>query len=264
MKNEKVSSNEKMSRRTKKELKHHIFLELQAVCSDKFWKVKLEEASRDIFPKWFSYAQGELIYRKNSKVKSVRIDATNLEESCYAFISFLQEYARLFSENDKKTSAFQDHVQTQRSSIEVLTWEKCSSKMKPCLISEYIKLKTEELGLSKSEVQNLQSVIAIGQALGKIDKNDIVIEKRTIVDISSVQWDEDERRFVLERYKPLNGKIVNRSRDRLGTVAIEALSASEDTKMHLEVILEKSLVNAIRSCDKRSGSKHDVYDRDEE
>ena len=195
-----TSGPKKKQRRQKaaKLVVHPIFTSCAEIVDDAFWAEKFTNASCGTFPRYFSYNNSLLTYRKGARSYSIEVSG-NPYEAASACMEFFRVHGGIFSSDDQQNSMSLQQARSQELSANTnLTWDSINSKMQECVLSHYILSLREIMKLSHLEMEQLRQTIRIGINTRHLDKTSINMENNRIVTITGLLWDEGNRTFYID------------------------------------------------------------------
>lgn len=173
-----------------------IFKEAIKSCEDPFWRNKLMDASRGIFPKFFSYKDGELIYGKNKTEMQIKRISNNPVEAANNFIQFMKETEKIFSPADIQNMSISEKFDEP---LKLKTWADYKKKDREHMIDFYIESMEKLMKLNQDELEDLKRKILEGIELKIFDKTNIIIDKdNRIVKIEGLGMTKD-RSFIISK-----------------------------------------------------------------
>lgn len=197
-----------------KETSFSIFIlkECSKHTSDPFWKKKLNEASIGIFPKFFSYKNGSLIF-SNGKDNVETVELSNDPiESCKIFINFLKKCGKMFSPTE-----INNLVEIEiPEEPQIKLWSTYKKKDKEHMIDMYVEQVKLSLSLSDSEENELFRKILEGLNAGAFkgktlkdiagknikdiqNEESIIIDSdNRIVNIKGINFSSKTRKFTFD------------------------------------------------------------------
>ena len=208
----------------KRNVVNPIFEKMRSHNEDPFWDMFLLKASRDNFPKGFSYNDFKLYYSLKSKYNfQIRLDE---EKSDYSFAE-LKEFVTnkgILSESDKlRINDEQEESFNNFEQITIDNW-KDLGKLQMNSVFTYISVLTQKYDLNIRERKNLESIIRIGISSGYLNTKNIVVENSYITNIIPLIWNEDKRVFNIDtkntkikKYKGTKTDNVDLSTDNTTT-----------------------------------------------
>mgnify|MGYP000736918591 CR=1 FL=1 len=182
----------------KKNIVNPIFEDMRRCNTDSFWDMFLLKASRDNFPKGFSFNDDRLYYSMKSKYNfDIRLDLENPEYSFSEIKEFVSDKG-ILSEKDK-IQLNKEQVDTANDMEEIIidNW-KDLGKLQRNTLYTYINKLSEEYTLDTKERKNLESVIKIGISSGYLNNKNIIVEHCFIKDIIPLIWCETTRSFSID------------------------------------------------------------------
>ena len=170
-----------------------IFKDAIKYTEDTFWKNKLMDASKGIFPKFFSFRNNELIHEKTKNVVLIENDGSS---AANAFIEFLKEKEKIFSPADIQNMNLNDKfIEPPKQK----NWSNYMKKDREHMVDYFIESIQECMKLNYNEVENLKRTILEGIDLKVFDKNNIFINKDNRIEkIDGLNMTKD-RTFVINK-----------------------------------------------------------------
>lgn len=161
---------------------------------DTFWKRKLNEASLGIFPKFFSYKDGSLIYtigktKADTQYKELSQDP---KISCEIFISFLKDKGKILSPSDTQNLVQIEEI-PEESKPRI--WAIYKKKDKEHMIDLYIEQMKKSLSLSDIESNELYRRILEGLNAG-VFKGKSIKESKNMKSKTLKEIQDDEHIIV--------------------------------------------------------------------
>jgi hypothetical protein len=187
------------SKKTKtKEIVHEIFVECAKVTEDPFWVEKFNLAAIGKFPTNFYYHDGTLSYKKGAKNNKILL-SDDIRDAANAFINFLRNNKSIFSPLDEQSTIdIQFNRINSATSIEILTWEIASKKIKECLISHFIIDMKTMMNLTTDQSSQLKEIIQTGIFSNLFDKNNITVSNNRIFSIEGLLYDPQNNLFYID------------------------------------------------------------------
>jgi len=182
----------------KKNIVNPIFQYMRKYTTDSFWDIFLLKASRDNFPKGFSFNEDRLYYSMKSKYNfDIKLDIDNPEQSFYNMKEFVSEKGFL-SEKDK-TELNKVQFDNFKDSEDVVfdNWKDLGRLQTNTLFS-YLRDLSNNYNLDVKERKQLESVIKIGISSGYLNTKNIIVKNSFITDITDLIWDENSRTFTID------------------------------------------------------------------
>lgn len=180
----------------KKNIAHEIFNEMRKYNSDSFWDMFLLKASRDNFPKGFSYKDSIIFYSMKSKYNFKVTLNDNAEESFALLKKFVQDKG-ILSDTDKDIMKLEEEDFEDITDNFVETW-KDLGKLQMNSMYTYINKLVEDFDLTDSEKNNLKSTIKIGISSGYFNSKNILVTSSKIEKICPLLWDSESRKFSID------------------------------------------------------------------
>ena len=198
----------------KKTICNMIFEDMRKHNDDPFWDIFLLKASRDNFPKGFSFRDNVLFFSLKSKYNfEIKLDVTDILDSFFKLKEFVADKG-ILSDTDKTNLSNKQQETTFLNNEETIETWKDLGKMQHNAIYIYISKLSEHHDLDTKERKNLESMMKIGISSGYLNTKNIVVKNSIIEEIIPLEWDKDTRSFVINtkniRIKKTKGiKIEN-------------------------------------------------------
>lgn len=199
--------------KTLKEIIHKCFDEYKDEITDSFWIEKFKNASYGKFPKFFSYNDGVLTYRKGAKTQTLDVPG-NTVEGAYACMEFFRIHGGLFSPTDAQDSLNSQYARSQSAVNQIeLTWGTAHKKVQQCLISNYVTGMKIIMDLTKTEMEQLRQTILLGLSNKYFGKHNISVVSNQIHTIEGLLWNGEKRMFYVDpNMKPLTTRSYSRNK----------------------------------------------------
>lgn len=193
--NEPVVKNYKTKRnKDMKEPTYKIFTEMaEALSPDmleeplelEFWKELFTTASYSKFPRRFSYRGGALVYKRGGRT-STRSLSQDAKQAVKEAINFFDKYGVVAT-----SSAPPKFFKFPKAQEKIhVTWEAADKTMRENLVSDYVDLIKNKLGLNKHQVASLREAISVGLILKTLRPEDIVIKNNSIASINNLYMED--------------------------------------------------------------------------
>lgn len=180
----------------KKNIVNPIFEKMREFNEDSFWDMFLLKASRDNFPKGFSYSDTKVFYTLKSKYNfEMKLDEEDIPGSFLKLRDFVSDKG-IMSDSDKDN--INNSVDTNESEIEPINTWKELGKLQMNITFTYINKLSNKYHLNNREKKNLESIIKIGISSGYFNNKNIIVENSNITDIIPLIWNEDQRTFSID------------------------------------------------------------------
>lgn len=186
----------KKSLKIKKNIEHELFNDMRNFNTDSFWDMFLLKASRDNFPKGFSYKDNMLMYSMKLKYNFQIALTDDPEESFIILKKFVQDKG-ILSDIDKDIMKNEEDNLEEDEVKSVDTW-KDLGKLQMNSMYIYINKLEEEYNLDESEKSNLKSVIKIGISSGYFNTKNIIVMDSKVEKICPLLWDSKTRKFSID------------------------------------------------------------------
>jgi hypothetical protein len=179
----------------KKNIVNEIFDKMRSYNDDPFWDMFLLKASRNNFPKGFSFRDDTLFYSMKVKYNfEIKLNLTNPQESFTLLRDFMKDKGVL-SHNDKLEMNITQIENNKKSTEDTIENWKDLNKLQTNAISIYITKLTQKYSLNIKEKKHLQSTIKIGISSGYFNAKNIIVKNSAIEEICYLVWNEEKRLF---------------------------------------------------------------------
>lgn len=216
-----------------KQIIHPIFAEAIEYTTDPFWIKVLDNASRGMFPKSFTYNNGELCHKVKTKNIKIVIPE-DPEEAAKICIEEFKKLRGMMSKLDRN-KAVEDFEKNREADVDNLTWKQMNKYHHTQLIVDYVQRMKKDHHLTSSQADNLKKVINTGLYMKHIDENDIIINNMNIMHIDNIIFDKDKNTF----------KIEFRKKDK----SKSSKKVSDNSKPN-ESVIWKDMINFGYGCSK--------------
>ncbi len=181
------------SAKTTNDIIHPIFVEFCKLTNDPYWVEVFTNASKNLFPRGFSYHDGFLQYKIRSKIDTLPLQSLDIT-SVYDFMM----KRGVISQTDISTRK-QIENDTVDDISKINNWTSIKSdKLKNNLISTYVAGIASHYNLNEEQIAILESKIKTALGAGYINTNNIVIKDGTIVEILCLNRDKENGTFIIE------------------------------------------------------------------
>jgi len=213
----------KKSLKIKKNIAHDLFNQMRKYNTDSFWDMFLLKASRDNFPKGFSYKDNILYFSMRSKYNFKITLSDNPKDSFITLKKFVQDKG-ILSDTDKDIMKNEEDNNSENYEDNIVESWKDLGKLQTNSLYIYINKIEEKLSLTESEKNNLKSIVKIGISSGYFNTKNIIVKDSKIEKICPLLWDSKTRKFNidtknirLKRPKPTKVQIMDVSSDNTTT-----------------------------------------------
>lgn len=200
------------SRRRNTELKivHELFLKASEETTDPYWKSIFIDCSKDRFPRFFSYRNLMLIFRKKNKLERIVISDFP-SESFTQCTEFFKKHAGLMSKIDIELFIKDEHYKNSLKT-EDITWKSIkTAKVKDILVTDYVNsiAKNENFDIIKKN--DLMTTVKRGIMLKHFKPENIILENGKISSIGGLLYDKDADEYYIDPdiLKKRPGRKVN-------------------------------------------------------
>lgn len=184
----------KKSMKIKKTIVNDIFETMREFNEDPYWNMFLLKASRDNFPKGFSYRNNTVFFTMNAKYNfEVQLNPDTPKESFFKLKEFMIEKG-YFSNSDREKMKIKQNSHVKKQEELADSW-KGLGKMQNNAVCKFINEKVKEHNLTDDEKSDLTSIIKIGISSGYLNNNNITVEDSVITNFQYIEWNEDKRKF---------------------------------------------------------------------
>jgi len=177
----------KTEKKITKNIKYKFFYDASKTTIDTYWKRIILRMSKGSFPKWFSFYDGNLVYRHRKIHEQISITKLCPIICSVECIDFIRSKTSMMSKMDKMEL---DSARKKHTNIK--TW-KCvkSAKFRTSLINDFIKRTVRENNCNFREMKGLYSLLNISVELKHIGEEDIVIVDNRIDNIKGLFLSDD-------------------------------------------------------------------------
>lgn len=184
----------KKSMKIKRTIVNDIFETMREYNEDPYWNMFLLKASRDNFPKGFSFRDNTMFFTMNAKYNfELRLEPEDVKESFFKLKDFMIEKG-YFSNSDREKMKLKQNNHTHKREELANNW-KGLGKLQNNALCQFINKKVKEYNLTSDEKSDLTSVLKIGISSGYLNNSNISVEDSVIMDFQFVTWDEETRKF---------------------------------------------------------------------
>lgn len=224
-------------KKTIKKVIYPIFTSCSEVIEDPFWKQTLDNASRGIFPRGFSYdSDGKyLIHKNKNKIFKTKLisdsdeywtlnriskgftkleldsqtDVEEYEKIAYLCINEFKKIRGMISqkEHEKAVELLEQYTEEET----IVNWNKNNMDIiKAQMISNYVDKKKIELKLDNYACNSLKGVIYLGLYMKWITGDDIECTNIVINNIKNIGYNKESNLFFIKEHKVQ--KVKNNTR----------------------------------------------------
>lgn len=186
----------KKTLKIKKNIEHELFNEMRKYNSDSFWDMFLLKASRDNFPKGFSFKDNILMYSMKSKY-NFQISLTDDPEESFIILKKFVQDKGILSDIDKDNMKNEEDNLEDNEEKSIDSWKDLGKLQMNCMYT-YINKLEDEYNLNESEKSNLKSVIKIGISSGYFNTKNIIVMNSKVEKICPLLWDSKNRKFSID------------------------------------------------------------------
>jgi hypothetical protein len=171
-----------------------IFLDFSEKIDNPEWKTFFHKLYTGKFPHGYSYRNQTLFFRKRTKIEKLDIQ-DNSNDTMNKVINFFKNYGG-FSNIAENGNIF-DYLVSQTPIFK--NWKDIrSKKTKQFFIQKYVDEEVEKNQLNQTEKRSLLDTIHTGFLLKSIESSDIDFNEQRIVQIKTLKWNEEERKYELQ------------------------------------------------------------------
>lgn len=198
--------------KNKKKIIYPIFLEFVNHTSDIFWEKKLNTFANGKLPKFFSFNNNKIIFKKNNNI--VECELTNdYIESTNLCIQFFKTYGGIFSKKDEikeiEELSSSDNIEYNKINTPK-TWSQIDKKMKEIMMKKFVHDMASEINLNKNDINLLLQTIKLANLSKTFNKNNFIVENEKLVRINGLKWQEENRFFKID-YAIITNKNKNKN-----------------------------------------------------
>lgn len=179
-----------------KQINIPIFIKAASKTDDPFWKTKLLEAYKGIFPRFFSYKNQYLIYQEVDTKNTITMFVPNDPEGAKdTLISFFQDYGKIYPPSYENYQPISNQEQKK-----TLTWSDYKKKDKEHMIFFYIDNLKNKMKLDNNQYDDLYNLIIQGIETKKVlNKTNIIVDNyNRITEIKGLLYDPVNKIFYLD------------------------------------------------------------------
>lgn len=183
--------------KAKKDIVHPVLAEGARYISDPYWVERINLAACGKFSRGFMYRDGKIIHKKGNKYNSIVL-GENAYETVHAFISFMRTYGNIRSPTDEQNEE-EAHQRRLKEAAEQnpITWKDANKKLQESMICNYITTMKDVMKLSKSEAEQLRSIVKYGINNKYFTKENITLKENRIYTIDGLLWNAENRSFFI-------------------------------------------------------------------
>lgn len=173
---------------------NEIFAECAKLTTDPYWLSIFNQAAIGKMPKKFSYSNGNLSYKRATKIQSVEVPQSPIE-AISVCINFFRHYGGLASELEQKSIS--NNAATNSCSLADVpqTWAKTRKKMKEVMVENFVRSLAQSMKLTKVEAKQLHLLINFGLVLKIFHKDNISVGRNKILKIEGLCYNPENRQF---------------------------------------------------------------------
>lgn len=194
----------KEEKKRDKKLLYPIFHEASEFTFDPYWKQVFDECSKGKFPKGSSIDNtGKIVYFKSKQNNVSKTYKLNDDPK-----KVFQELKQLFYEqinlkSNRDRQVIKDELNDICENLKETfagTWQKIKrKKIKDPIIRSFILDLKSKYELNDEETKQLIQLIKLGFIFNWIDNNSVIYKDQRILDIESLHFNPDERKFILDK-----------------------------------------------------------------
>ena len=194
-----VKSKSKNKKKNARDIIYPLFEKCAALTNDKFWVSIFQNCARGKFPRYFSFKNNLLTYRKANKTKRILI-TNSPSEAFTTSIGFFQEFGGILSESDrKKRQKDEEERMLELANNQDLTWKDIKiDKIKEVLISEFIDDLSIKMEFNSVEKNELTTTIKKGFMLKYFSNDDVYMEDGRILEIDGLVFDKKNNQYQID------------------------------------------------------------------
>jgi len=181
-------------------INNELFTYVADYIEDEYWKEKLLEAKRGIFPGKISYINGVLQYKTVNETYSIMFDTESRDQNTLInigneFISFYQKTVHMFSPSDiaKREAIIFDKSNEE----EDYTWTKLKRAQVNITLYNFALQEKRKWSLSSGELLKLRQLLRRALILRYINNSSVVLDKQSIAEQTFIAFDPVTRVYTL-------------------------------------------------------------------
>ena len=197
-----------------KKIVYPIFKECTKYTLDPFWIQIFNDFSHGKFLKQTLYLPQNNVFQIKLK-ETYSIQLTNVPQDDFLKLKkSLQEKLNIRSKQDKQQ--IRDNMETIRNTIENLyagEWKQIRKKnIREAILRTYIMSLQDKYSLTKDELNDLFKMISVAISFNWITPNHIEFNDKQIHSISNLKFNENERKFYIDKIKnPIKREVEVRT-----------------------------------------------------
>ena len=181
----------------KKNIVNPIFEDMREHNDDPFWDMFLLKASRDNFPKGFSFKDDTLFFSLKAKYNFQYKIESRTENEFGKLKSFISDKGILSDTDKAKMTEIEIMEQDDTEAMAFESWKELG-KLQNNAVFVYINTLSERYDLDTREKKNLESIVKIGISSGYLNDKNIVVTNSTIESIAPLMWNSEDRKFAID------------------------------------------------------------------
>ena len=227
-----------------------IFEECAQLIDDPYWKATFQQAAYGKLPRGFIFKNNNITYKRGNKTQRIEVPE-NPVEAISVCINFFKNIAGIRSKIDQEREKLE--IEESMSKIKPLNscnWSDIKRKrIRELLINSFIRTMSITMHLSKSETDQLSTLINIGFILGYFTSDSVVFENGSIKSIRGLLYDPDNHKFVFDT------SIIERKSNKSKVKIIYDEHLFQSTNSNKYQLINLSFMNLWRKFLEPSDSK---------
>jgi hypothetical protein len=228
------------SAKNKRVIEHQLFENIKNIEKDEYWISFFEDAAVGKMPRNFKFIGDVVSYRIKNKTMELKIPMdSDTEEISIMIKNFLFENAGIISPTDLQDRKNNEERRLAASNnSDATNWNQIrSEKQQTFLISVFVQNIGEYYNLSLEEKKTLIQQIKIAILAGFFNSNNIEIVGNEIVQISGLEFDEENRQFIVNTD---SCKMIKSTKKNISEITFDMTTDFDEVEIPLNS--KKSLI----------------------
>lgn len=182
----------------KKKTGNPIFLACMNYTNDPYWISFFQLAANGKFQRGLTFRNNTLTYRRKNKVDKCEI-SFDPQQAAYQIMNFLHQVAGMNSNAEREyNKRINEESLLSQAGQEANDFSALRKKAKVALITKYVEDISVKMSITLKERLQLLGVIEQGFLLGMLDLNNVEYSHGSIINITGVLWDPENRKFYID------------------------------------------------------------------
>lgn len=188
------------SAKNKRDVKFQIFEDIMKLETDPFWISFFNDAAVGNLPRNFKFNNNFLSYHIRSKITNLTVPE-DAETAISLIKNFLMETSGIQSPTDLRTKKIEEEkIISDMIDSEIVYWSQIrSEKQQSIAISLFVEKVGKYYNLNMNERKALMQNIKIGILAGYFNNDNIRMSGNQIAQINGLEYDEEGRRFCINK-----------------------------------------------------------------